>query len=88
MDQQDNYGLERTIIDQSAPKEHRAVSDEDDFDVILLGQREELRGSTPGNMRVRITLPRHQAFQRIQEGVLEATPSLSFCARLPLAVRQ
>jgi hypothetical protein len=72
MDQQDNDARERTI-DQRAPKEHRAVSDEDDFDVILLGRREELRGSTPGNVRVRITLPRHQAFQRIKEGVLEAT---------------
>jgi amino acid transporter len=72
MDQQDNYGLERTI-DQSAPKEHRAIGDEDDFDVILLGRREELRGSMPGNVRVRITLPRHQAFERVKEGVLEAT---------------
>ncbi|TMD99280.1 MAG: APC family permease, partial [Chloroflexi bacterium] len=34
---------------------------------------EELRGSTPGNVHIRVTLPRHQPFHRIKEGVLEAT---------------
>src|SRR6266516_6183224 len=51
----------------------KAVSEQDDFDAILLGTVEERQGSIPGNMRVRITLPRHQPFHRIQEGVLEAT---------------
>src|SRR2546427_199163 len=72
MEQQDKDALERTT-DQSAAKERPAISDEDDFDLILLGRREELRGSRPENVRVRITLPRHQPFHRIKEGVLEAT---------------
>src|SRR5438128_12608623 len=72
MERQDKDALERTT-DPGASKEHLTISDEDDFDLILLGQREELRGSTPGNMRVRVTLPRHQPFHRIKEGVLEAT---------------
>src|SRR5438105_831800 len=72
MDQQDKDALERTA-DHGSSKEHLAISDEDDFDFILLGQREELRGSTPGNVRIRVTLPRHQPFHRIKEGVLEAT---------------
>ena len=46
---------------------------EDDFDLILLGRREELKGSTPGNVRIRVTLPRHQPFHRVKEGMLEAT---------------
>src|SRR6266702_6708185 len=72
MDQQDRDALERTT-DQDASKEHLAISDEDDFDLILLGSREEIRGSTPGNVRIRVTLPRHQPFHHIKEGVLEAT---------------
>ncbi len=72
MDQQDRFELERTT-DRDASKEHLTISDEDDFDVILLGRREELRGSTPENVRVRITLPRHQPFHRVKEGMLEAT---------------
>src|SRR5438034_2703056 len=72
MDQQDQDALERTT-DRDATKEHLAISDEDDFDLILLGQMEELRGSTPGNVHIRVTLPRHQPFHRIKEGVLEAT---------------
>jgi amino acid transporter len=72
MDQQDQDALERTT-DRDATKEHLDISDEDDFDLILLGRREELRGSTPGNVRIRVTLPRHQPFHRVKEGVLEAT---------------
>src|SRR5713101_571037 len=34
---------------------------------------EERPGSMPGNVRIRVTLPRHQPFHRIKEGVLEAT---------------
>ncbi len=41
MDQEDKGTLEQTI-DQSAPKEHRAISDEEDFEMILPGRREEL----------------------------------------------
>ncbi len=72
MDQQDKDALERTT-DRGAPKEHLTISDEDDFDLILLGPMEERPGSTPGNVRIRVTLPRHQPFHRIKEGVLEAT---------------
>src|SRR3989442_8041648 len=72
MDQQDEDTLERTP-ERDAANEHPAISDEDDFDLILLGQREERPGSPPGNVRIRVTLPRHQAFHRIKEGVLEAT---------------
>ena len=72
MEQQDRDALERTT-DQDAFKEHLAISDEDDFDLILLGRREELRGSTPGNVRIRVTLPQHQPFHRIKEGLFEAT---------------
>src|SRR5947208_7259692 len=72
MDQQDEDTLERTP-ERDAANEHPAISDEDDFDLILLGQREERPGSTPGNVRIRVTLPRHQPFRRIKEGLLEAT---------------
>jgi len=48
-------------------------SSEDDFDLILLGPMEERKGSAPGNVHLRVTLPRHQYFHRIKEGVLEAT---------------
>src|SRR5712692_6846772 len=74
MDQQDN-ALERTT-DRGASKEHLTISDEDDFDLILLGPMEERPGSMPGNVRIRVTLPRHQPFHRIKEGVLEATEAV------------
>src|SRR5229473_6314289 len=74
MDQQDN-ALEHTT-DRGASKEHLTISDEDDFDLILLGPMEERQGSTPGNVRIRVTLPRHQPFHRIKEGVLEATEAV------------
>src|SRR5205809_6477410 len=68
MEQQDKDTLERDTAD-----EHPAISDEDDFDLILLGRMEELQGSKPGNVRIRVTLPRHQPFHRVKEGTLEAT---------------
>src|SRR5258708_3601882 len=37
---------------------------------------EERPGSKPGNVRIRVTLPRHQPFHRIKEGVLEATEAI------------
>ncbi len=49
---------------------------EDDFDLILLGPMEERPGSKQGNVRIRVTLPRHQPFHRIKEGVLEATEAV------------
>ncbi len=70
MDQQDKDAVAR---DRSLSQQQQATSEQDDFDAILLGTVEEREGSTPGNVRVRITLPRHQSFHRIQEGVLEAT---------------
>jgi amino acid transporter len=48
-------------------------SSEDDFDLILPGPMEERQGSIPGNVHIRVTLPRHQHFHRIKEGMLEAT---------------
>jgi amino acid transporter len=72
MEQQDKDALGRAA-DRDASKEHLAISDEDDFDLILLGRREELRGSALGNVRIRVTLPRHQPFHRVKEGMLEAT---------------
>jgi amino acid transporter len=72
MDQQDDYALERTT-DQGASKERLAISDADDFDVILLGRVEERRGSTLGNVRIRVTLQPNQPFHRVKQGVLEAT---------------
>jgi amino acid transporter len=51
----------------------RPPSSEDDFDLILLGPMEERKGSTPGNVHLRVTLPRHRPFHRIKEGMLEAT---------------
>jgi amino acid transporter len=74
MDQLDRDALDRSSA-QGIPKEHGALSDADDFDVILPGHVEELQGSTPGNMRIRITLQQHQPFHRIREGVLEASES-------------
>src|SRR5215467_16196912 len=64
--------------DLSGEQEHDqpAGTHEDDFDLILLGRREELKGSMPGNVRIRVTLPRHQPFHRVKEGMLEATPAL------------
>src|SRR5205809_130303 len=75
MDQQDEDALERTT-DRGASKEHLAISDEDDFDLIPLGRKEELQGSSPGNVRIRVTLPRHQPFHRIKEGVFETTEAV------------
>jgi amino acid transporter len=72
MDQQDKDALDRTI-NQGAPKEHVTSSDEDDLDLSLPGRVEERPGSMPGNVRIRIIMPRHQPFHRIKEGVLEAT---------------
>src|SRR5947209_18352152 len=48
-------------------------ANEDDFDLIMPGPMEERPGSTPGNVRIRVTLPRNRPFHHIKEGVLEAT---------------
>src|SRR6266849_7180621 len=61
---------------QKQALEQRGGTHEDDFDLILLGQVEERQGSGPGNVRIRVTLPRHQPFHRIMEGVLEATEAV------------
>ncbi len=45
----------------------------DDFDLIMPGPMEERPGSTLGNVRIRVTLPRNRPFHHIKEGVLEAT---------------
>ncbi len=61
---------------QKQALEQRGGTHEDDFDLILLGQVEERQGSGPGNVRIRVTLPRHQPFHRIKEGVVEATEAV------------
>lgn len=47
--------------------------EEDDFDLTLPGKREVRRGQFPGDLRVRIVLPRDRAFKRVAAGELEAT---------------
>ena len=76
MDQQEKDAHERPE-EQGSYRELAALNDADDFDVLLLGRVEELQGSTPGDVRIRITLPQHQAFHRIREGVLEASEAVS-----------
>src|SRR5436189_1532183 len=78
MDQHDKDALEpptinRGTTDRGASKGHLTMNDEDDFDLILLGRMEERQGSTPGNVRIHVTLPQHRPFHRIREGMLEAT---------------
>jgi amino acid transporter len=46
---------------------------DDDFDLTLLGKMEERRGSLPGDLRVRIVLPKDREFKRVAAGELEAT---------------
>lgn len=46
---------------------------EDDFDLSQPGMIEERPGSLPGNLRVRIVMPKNQEFKRVKEGELEAT---------------
>ncbi len=46
---------------------------DDDFDLSLPGVVEERRGSSLGNMRVRIVRPRNPEFRRVAAGELEAT---------------
>src|SRR5579884_1565572 len=64
---------EESFAPQKQAHDQPAGALEDDFDLILLGRREELRGSTPGNMRIRVTLSQNQPFHRVKQGVLEAT---------------
>src|SRR4249920_3973455 len=59
--------------DQDSFKDTSNHMDKSDDDFLLQGQPEELRGSRLGDMRVRIELPRHSAFRRVSQGVLEAT---------------
>jgi amino acid transporter len=64
---------EESFTSQKQEHDQPDGTHEDDFDLILLGRMEERQGSTPGNMRIRVTLPQHRPFHRIKEGVLEAT---------------
>src|SRR5215472_16348582 len=78
MDQQDKDALEpptihRGATDRGVSEVHLVSSEEEDFDLILLGRVEERQGSMPGNVRIRVTLPQHRPFHRIREGILEAT---------------
>jgi amino acid transporter len=64
---------EESFASQKQEHDQPGGTHEDDFDLILLGPMEERPGSTPGNVWIRVTLPRHQPFHHIKEGVLEAT---------------
>ncbi|MFL5587052.1 MAG: APC family permease [Ktedonobacteraceae bacterium] len=64
---------EESFTSQKQEHDQPDGTQEDDFDLILLGPMEERPGSKPGNVRIRVTLPQHRAFHRIKEGVLEAT---------------
>lgn len=46
---------------------------DDDADFLLPGFAEERKGSRPGDMRVRIVLPKNREFKRVAAGELEAT---------------
>ena len=61
--------------DQDAPSGHPPSHDESDVDFLLPGRREELRGSRPGDVRVRIVHPSNPEFRRVKSGVVEATPA-------------
>ena len=47
--------------------------DESDVDFLLPGRVEERRGSRPGDVRVRIVMPKNREFKRVAAGELEAT---------------
>src|SRR3989440_7719964 len=64
---------EESFASQKQEHDQPDGTHEDDFDLTLLGPMEERPGSKPGNVRIRVTLPRQRAFHRIKEGVLEAT---------------
>ncbi len=64
---------EESFASQKQEHDQPNGTQEDDYDLILLGPMEERPGSMPGNVHIRVTLPRHQPFHRIKEGVLEAT---------------
>ena len=48
-------------------------SGEDDYDLSLPGRIEERPGRLPGDLRVRIVMPKEQGFKRVKAGELEAT---------------
>ncbi len=74
MDQQDKPTSEPTIHRDSSnnPDTIDTSSNQDDYD-LSAPVVEELRGSLPGNMRVRIVRSETSGFRRIHKGVLEAT---------------
>jgi amino acid transporter len=59
--------------DQDATSGHPPPVDESDIDFLVPGRVEELRGSRPGDARVRIVHPSHPEFRRVKGGVVEAT---------------
>jgi len=59
--------------DQGASGGHPPPLDESDIDFLVPGHPEELRGSRPGDARVRIVRPSHPEFRRVKSGVVEAT---------------
>jgi hypothetical protein len=58
--------------DRGAP-DRSSQGEESDTDFLLPGRVEERKGSLPGNMRVRIVLPKNREFKRVSAGELEAT---------------
>lgn len=57
---------------QSSTTDRNPVSHEDDPSSLLV-RYEEVRGSKPGDVRVRWVRPAHRTFKRVGSGILEAT---------------
>ena len=70
MEQRDNQPPQSDSAKDTNPDTQNVIDEEDPS---LLIRREELRGSRPGDMRVRSVFPRQRAFQHIGTGLLQAT---------------
>ena len=70
MEQRDNQPPQSDSAKDTNPDTQNVIDEED---LSLLIRREELRGSRPGDMRVRSVFPRQRAFQHMGTGLLQAT---------------
>src|SRR5436305_1371100 len=70
MEQRDNQPPQSDSAKDTNPDTQNVIDEEDPS---LLIRREELRGSRPGDMRVRSVFPRQRAFQHMGTGLLQAT---------------
>ena len=69
-DQESKFITNKDVANQSNR------SEDDDFDLSQPQKLEELRGSLPGNLRVRIVRPKNTEFKRVAAGELEATEAV------------